>query len=85
MATDKAIEKALKSACLEVSVELKDHQRSSIEAVLKRKDVFVTLPTGYDIPSSAFMFTPSRTVRVASCHCCSTPSFINGGSHRQNK
>ena len=47
MATDKAIEKALKSACLEVSVELKDHQRSSIEAVLKRKDVFVTLPTGY--------------------------------------
>ncbi len=47
MATDKAIAKALKSACLEVSVELKEHQRNSIEAVLKRKDVFVTLPTGY--------------------------------------
>ena len=47
MATDNAIEKASKSACLEVSVELKAHQRSSIEAVLKRKDVFVTLPTGY--------------------------------------
>jgi hypothetical protein len=86
MATDKAIAKALKSACLEVSVELKEHQRNSIEAILKRKDVFTHwLWKIDDIPSFAFMFTPSWTVRGASYHCRSTPSFINGGSNRKNK
>lgn len=47
MADDKAIAKAMEAACLEMSVELKEHQRSSIAAVLKQKDVFVTLATGY--------------------------------------
>ena len=47
MATDNVIENAMKAACLKVRVELKEHQRRSIEAVLGGKDVFVTLPTGY--------------------------------------
>ena len=47
MANKKAIENAIDAACLELGVELKNHQRDSIEAVLKGKDVFVTLPTGY--------------------------------------
>ena len=28
-------------------MELKEHQRRSVEVVLRGKDVFVTLPTGY--------------------------------------
>ena len=43
----KAIENAVDAACLELGVELKNHQRDSIEAVLEEKDIFVTLPTGY--------------------------------------
>lgn len=46
-AADQVIVKAVEDACLEMSVELKEQQRSSIEAVLKGRDVFVTLPTGY--------------------------------------
>ena len=47
MATEKAIVKAIDTACLEVKVKLKAKQRQSIEAALEGKDVFVTLPTGY--------------------------------------
>ena len=40
MATDKAIANAMKAAYLELSVELKEHQKIGIEAVLKGKDFF---------------------------------------------
>ena len=47
MANQKATENSMDTACLELGMELKNHQRDSIEAILEERDVFVTLPTGY--------------------------------------
>lgn len=60
-----------------MSVESKEHERSSIEAVIKGKNVFVTLTTGY-VKSMIFHLLPlcrhnlglsnSPIIVVVACH-----------------
>ena len=73
-------------AVRKVGISLKVEQKQCIEAVLQRKDIFVTLPTGFG-KSVIFHLLPlccrcfPRLYYVYPSGRCSPPSILNGGSY----